>query len=248
MSKTKIEWCDYTLNPVKGLCPVACPYCYARAMYHRFHKGQEEIYYVGEGHMHAEIIRIKRPSRIFVGSTMELFGEWIKPAWRADILALPALFPQHTFIFLTKRPQNLPKEWPANCWVGVSATNSQMVYDSWPLLEDIRAKVKFYSLEPLQEAIGPDLQDMFELAGISWVIIGQQTPVRPKTTPKVAWVKDIVAAADKAGVRVFLKNNMARVLEDEWNNKSLVARYESGESEFDPMEIYPRQELPDLAR
>ncbi len=37
MNHTKIEWCDYTINPVKGLCPMACKdnqdkeYCYARA-------------------------------------------------------------------------------------------------------------------------------------------------------------------------------------------------------------------------
>ena len=36
MNKTKRPWTDYTLNPVKGLCPMACPYCYARAMYKRF--------------------------------------------------------------------------------------------------------------------------------------------------------------------------------------------------------------------
>ena len=36
MNKTKIEWCDYTLNPVKGLCPVGCSYCYARRLYRRF--------------------------------------------------------------------------------------------------------------------------------------------------------------------------------------------------------------------
>lgn len=30
MQKTKIPWADYTINPVKGLCPMACSYCYAR--------------------------------------------------------------------------------------------------------------------------------------------------------------------------------------------------------------------------
>lgn len=28
MNKTKIEWADYTINPVKGLCPMACPVCF----------------------------------------------------------------------------------------------------------------------------------------------------------------------------------------------------------------------------
>lgn len=32
-----IGWIDYTWNPVKGLCPEACEYCYARRIYARFH-------------------------------------------------------------------------------------------------------------------------------------------------------------------------------------------------------------------
>ncbi len=29
MGKTDIEWCNFSINPVKGLCPVGCSYCYA---------------------------------------------------------------------------------------------------------------------------------------------------------------------------------------------------------------------------
>ena len=36
MKKTDIEWCDYSINPVKGLCPVGCEYCFARRLYKRF--------------------------------------------------------------------------------------------------------------------------------------------------------------------------------------------------------------------
>jgi hypothetical protein len=28
-----------------------------------------------------DVDKIKKPSRIFVGSTMELFGKWIEPRW-----------------------------------------------------------------------------------------------------------------------------------------------------------------------
>ena len=45
-------------------------------------------------------------------------------------------------------------------------------------------------------------------AGIDWVIIGAQTPFSKKTAPKIEWVKEIVEAADKAGVPVFLKENL----------------------------------------
>ena len=35
MNKTKIEWCDYTWNPVVG-CKTGCDYCYAERMNKRF--------------------------------------------------------------------------------------------------------------------------------------------------------------------------------------------------------------------
>lgn len=39
MNRSKIEWCDYTWNPVTG-CKHDCPYCYARVIANRF-KPQE---------------------------------------------------------------------------------------------------------------------------------------------------------------------------------------------------------------
>ena len=45
-------------------------------------------------------------------------------------------------------------------------------------------------------------------AGISWVILGAQTPRSEKTFPKWGWVKEIIDAADKANIPVFLKDNL----------------------------------------
>lgn len=35
MNRTKIDWCDCTVNPVVG-CPNGCEYCYARVQNNRF--------------------------------------------------------------------------------------------------------------------------------------------------------------------------------------------------------------------
>ena len=45
-----------------------------------------------------------------------------------------------------------------------------------------------------------------EEAGISWVILGSQT--NPYKPPKIEWVKEIVEAADAAGIPVFIKDNL----------------------------------------
>ena len=36
MKKTKIDWCDSTINCVYG-CPNGCKYCYSNVMNKRFH-------------------------------------------------------------------------------------------------------------------------------------------------------------------------------------------------------------------
>ncbi len=160
--KNSIGWCDYTINPIKGLCPMDCkdnqgkPYCYARRIYKRF-KLDETIRFDVVGYYAADwgIKKLKTPSKIFVGSTMELFGDWVEPRWLDVVFQVTRRYPQHTFIFLTKQPQNLIKfsPYPENCWIGVSATNQTMIDFAMPYLAKIKANVKFLSLEPLLEYI-----------------------------------------------------------------------------------------------
>ena len=209
MSKTKIEWCDYTINPVKGLCPMACSYCYARAMHKRF-KWDESIRF--DWSVYNDIPKIKNPSRIFWGSTMELFGEWVDPEWMRLIFEAVKHHPEHTHIFLTKQPQNLIKfsPFPDNAWVGVTATHTTYFAEACAHLRNVEARVKYLSIEPYLGRIAGDEMDkmMLEVAGIKWVIIGQQTPVSATTTPKIEWIEEVTYSCDMAGIPVFHKDNL----------------------------------------
>jgi len=220
MNKTKIEWCDYTINPVKGLCPMACSYCYARAMYKRF-KWNPIIRY--DDWVWHEGGYIPKGSKVFVGSTIELFGDWVKPEWLEIIFSYCKSCPSHTFIFLTKQPQNLIKlsPFPDNCWVGVTATDSLALSKAIYWLSKVEAKVKYISAEPLLNGYPIDglSTALFKTGGINWIIIGQQTPISKKTTPKIEWIKEIVEAADKAGIPVFLKNNLRNFIYGEYGGK-----------------------------
>jgi len=210
MAKTKIEYVDYTLNPVRGLCPMACPYCYARRLYKRF-GWNPEIAYMPPHELAQVLNKIRKPSRIFVGSTMELFGEWVDPVYREFLLGAVANYPQHTFLFLTKKPENLPKEWPGNCWVGMSVTSDGYLAEALTHLSSVKAPVKFLSFEPLLQSSVIRYWD-FPRMGVSWAIIGRQTPASKKAAPQVSWIREIVDAADKAGVPVFEKNNLKPIL------------------------------------
>ena len=199
MPKSKIEWTDFTLNPVKGKCPVACDYCYARKMYDRF-KWNPKVRF------QPSVFNTlpKKPCKIFVGSTMELF---LFDDWMEFILNRCEDFPHHIFQFLTKQPQNLIKfsPFPDNCWVGVSATNQEQYKSALVGLAKIEAKVKYISFEPLLEYIATN--PPYDLEGINWVIIGGCSG-RQKFYPPEYWIQVIKSACDKAGIPIFEKNNL----------------------------------------
>ena len=84
--------------------------------------------------------------------------------------------PQHTFLFLTKQPQNLIKwsPFPPHCYVGVTATNPDMFANAIYYLGGIEASVKYISAEPLLKSLIEvgDIDKHLMRAGINWVIIG----------------------------------------------------------------------------
>ena len=212
---TKIEWCDYTINPVKGICPVGCSYCYARRMYKRFGWNPEIRF---DWSVANDLPKMRKGSRVFWGSTIELFGEWVEPEWMRLIMEAVKRESHLTHIFLTKQPQNLMRwsPFPPNVWVGVSAENEMMAAKGSAWLGKITAKVRFLSIEPL---LSWDSENAFNSIlrwhpeNINWLIIGQQTPPAKKTEPKMEWLCGIVQAADKTNVPIFLKNNLIPVLE-----------------------------------
>jgi len=157
-----------------------------------------------------------KPRGIFVCDMGELFGDWIPTNWQWSVFEVIKHNPQHRFYLLTKQPQNLIKwsPFPANCYVGVTATNPSMFTDACYYLKRIKATVKYISLEPLLEFSRlPEVLSwqrwiytwLLE-GGISQLIIGAQT--KPIVLPQIEWVEEIVGAADKAGIPVFLKDNL----------------------------------------
>ncbi len=212
MQKSRIEWCSFTSNPVKGECPVDCSYCYVKPLRIRYGWHKDIRFYPKE--LEA-IRRRKKPTDIFVGSTIELFHDKTIQ-YMPEIIETIRVCPQHRFYLLTKQPQNLPawSPFPDNCWVGVTATNETRMLAALVFLNRIEAKVKYLSIEPLLSfnwGIPYSLSDAFENV-IDWVIIGAQT--KPYKPPKIEWVREIVEAADEAGVPVFLKDNLSLLLSE----------------------------------
>jgi len=152
------------------------------------------------------------PKGIFVCDMGELFGDWIPREWIEAVFRVIRFNPWHRFYLLTKQPQNLAKwsPFPDNCWVGVTVCNDKMLDVAVDKLEDIQAQTKYISFEPLLERMTLSLDYAFYYSGVSWVIIGAQT--KPYKPPKIKWIEEIIRAADKAGIPVFLKDSLRPLL------------------------------------
>jgi protein gp37 len=198
-----ISWCDWTWNPVKGLCPVNCSYCYARRIYKRFHYDPTIRFDAKE---FSAVEKLKKPARIFVGSTIELFGDWIPDEWIYTILEQARKFPQHIFQFLTKFPDRMYKfNFPPNCWCGSTITTNKEITRIYQL-ERADASIKFISFEPLHSFLEFD-DDDFE--SVDWVIIGAETGNRKgKILPQPSWIQSILLETWWLRIPVFMKDNL----------------------------------------
>lgn len=130
MSKSAIEWTTDTWNPVTGCDRVSpgCAHCYALDLAARL-KGMGQARYQRDGDpktsgpgfgltLHPdkldEPLRWRKPRMVFVNSMSDLFHEEIPDEYIAQVFAVMACAPQHTFQVLTKRPErmrDLLKSW-----------------------------------------------------------------------------------------------------------------------------------------
>lgn len=202
MNKTKIEWCDYTWNPITG-CLEGCSYCYARGIYRRFKKSFKPVFHPGRL---SQPSRIRKPSRIFVCSVSDFWGRGTDQAWRDKVYRVIKACPQHTFLFLTKQPQRIRDfaRMPENCWIGVTYTCRE---DCWRIAQLIyrthNSKKIFVSYEPMLGC-----NSSYLMLG-SWLIIGALTgPLAKKHTPDISALKEIIKDCKRLKLPVFMKDNL----------------------------------------
>ena len=210
-----IGWCDGTWNPVTG-CLNNCEYCYARKLAEGRLKGRFGYENGFKPTLHADRLqepyKLKKPSKIFVSSMGDIFGNWVPQHWFSAVMKVVIDNPRHTFQFLTKYPQYIGaflegegiKQIPSNIWVGVSVTCQEDLWRIDLLRKYVKGGIRFVSFEPLLDEI-----HYVNLSEIDWVIIGAETGNRPgKVAPEYTWIRDILADADDLSIPVYLKDNL----------------------------------------
>jgi protein gp37 len=176
-----IEWTDATWNPTTGCTKISpgCAHCYIertppfRISGNRFVDGKTDITVFHD--RLEQPLHWRKPRRVFVNSLSDLFHEDIGDTFIADVFAVMARAPHHTFQILTKRADRMrawmqngsgwmtlavdfsnspipgmAMPWPLpNVWLGVSVENQDFADERIPQLLQTPAAVRFISAEPL---------------------------------------------------------------------------------------------------
>lgn len=186
MSKTSIEWTQgddgspgVTWNPTRGCTRVSegCRNCYAERFAARMPWGEAFAQMTPAGPRWTGVVRLipekltdplhwRKPRRVFVNSTSDLFHEALPDMDIAQAFAVMVAARQHTYQILTKRPHRMRAwiewarrerhfvgRWPLpNVWLGVSVEDQATADVRISILMETPAAKRFVSYEP---ALGP---------------------------------------------------------------------------------------------
>jgi protein gp37 len=225
---SKIEWTDHTVNFWHGCTKVhaGCDNCYAEKLANRF--GTEW----GEGVPRKRIksafkdlaMYQKRAAKegvnykIFCGSMMDIFEKskpLSNPAFNLQETAhlrasffnhIPQVYPNLTFLMLTKRPSNInkytPFPWkeqpPENVVFGCSPVD-QPTYDTFiRQMAKVNGK-KFLSIEPQLGHI-----NLHSTEGIDWIIQGGESGTN-KRPFKLEWADSMREQCKALNIPYFFK-------------------------------------------
>jgi protein gp37 len=236
---TKINWCDETWNPVSGCTPagVGCAHCYAKRVAERF-PAVHGVEYSSPSLTstatcptpfstvicHPERLGIperwRKPRAIMCPSMGDLFHEDVLGAFKFQVFQVMERCPQHTFIILTKRPQQMREDMlglepPANVVLGVSCSTQAEADHAIPILLDTPANRRVVSLEPLvgpvdlyrggftflEEQTSPRGTRYNKLDGV--IVGGESGPGARPMHPD--WVRSLRDQCEAAGVPFFFK-------------------------------------------
>ena len=211
MSESKIEWTEQTWNPVTGCTKISpgCKNCYAEALARRLQAMGAAGYQRGfDLTLHEERLQQplqrRKPTVYFVNSMSDLFHEEVPDTFIERVMAVADRTPQHTYQILTKRAERLPEFFrqrplPTNVWLGVSVEDRQYGLPRIDYLRQVKARIRFLSVEPLLESLG-----RLNLDGIHWVIVGGESG--PRARPMQSnWALSIRDQCESVGVAFFFK-------------------------------------------
>lgn len=243
---TSIEWTGETWNPTTGCDRVSsgCDRCYALTMAGRL-KLMGQAKYQRDGNpetsgpgfgltLHPDVLdapfHTRKPTTYFVNSMSDLFHKDVPDEFIANVFAVMAQTPRHTYQILTKRPQRMAA-WvnaveQSEAWWSHNGRKASKggiyIADAstpWPLpnvwagtsiesnrytwrANHLRSTPAAVRFLSLEPLLGP--LPSLDLTGIDWVIVGAESG-RGARPMDEGWVREIKDRCVELGIPFFFK-------------------------------------------
>ena len=212
---SKIEWTQATWNPVRGCVKISpgCKHCYAETFAERFRNVKGHPYEEGfdprlvPGKL-LEPLHWAAPRTVFVNSMSDLFQDAVSDDYINAVATVMLRANWHTYQVLTKRAARLrlllttklaDAAKASHIWWGVSVEDRAYGIPRVAHLRSSGAAVRFLSIEPLLEDLGP-----IDLSDVDWVIVGGESG--PGARPmRREWVENVKDQCDRSKVPFFFK-------------------------------------------
>ena len=237
-TKTKIDWCDATWNPVTG-CLHGCDYCYARRIAERFRPEYVSgMYGTNESEVSSRTnYELKEPMRrcryesdgvkLLYEKTAYPFG--FVPTFHRYRLEEPQRWKKPRNIFVCSMA-DLFGDWVPDAWI-------REVFEACKTAPQHR--YLFLTKNPARymelAANGVITKDHsnfwfgstattpetpFFWHNVNWIIVGAETGNRKnKVVPRKTWVNEIARIAKKAGTPVFMKESLRDLMGDDFRQE-----------------------------
>jgi protein gp37 len=228
----KIEWTDWTWNPVTGCygpggtkeAKKPCFYCFARDTATRYKGGaafpdgfepQFREKYLGDFDK-MPWCNLSDGTKIFVSDMGDLFGDWVPDEWIEKVIEVTRANSHLIFQFLTKNPNRYADfefQFDGNCWLGTTVESADEMHRFGELQHVVGEEhIIFISFEPLLgDVLSKPMDESYRWypEDIDWIIVGAMTGMRAaQFQPNKEWVENLILNSRINGTPIFLKSNL----------------------------------------
>lgn len=213
-------WVTHTHTHLRGACPHACPYCYAR-------KGRAQRHYKGPLRMAEKELSVNYGTGkvIFVEHMQDLFAVGVDAVWVYEILDQCRDYPGNTYVFQTRAVSRLAgflHMFPPIRIIGTTV-ESNLYYPEMEGVPHVADRLRFIgdlgkdgertfvTVEPIMDFTRDFAQKIIN-ADPDFVNIGADSKGCGLREPLGDDVDDLVMRLRRAGLDVRLKPNLSRII------------------------------------
>jgi len=209
-------WVTHTWNPIRGLCPHECSYCYVPSVRKRYGQKTHPLKLVEE-----ELkTNLGAGRTIFVGSTADLFADAVRPVWISRVLEHCRSYRDNTYLFQSKNPKRFHEfenAWPPNCIFGTTIESNYFSPSKAPEPCERAAEMmilggsKMVSIEPILDLEPEELVSCIKRIQPEFVSIGADSKGHHLAEPSGEKVRELLQGL-KAFTEVRAKDNLERLM------------------------------------